>query len=560
MSRHTSPGPSVHNSLHPASAPVKQKQKQYGVGITAGAEDVKYQAKYKDLKRKVKEIEADNDKLHFKVLQAKRSIQRMKLERAILYERLSVVPPSPDMHDRHPLPPVQPTSGVPHPQQVASSRSAPPNPHREHPSSNEPDPILVQHIRSHGNPRVMPGPDGRPIPVMDPPMGAPPLHLPSGAHEAGRHLPPIPPPGAPVYEGSRSHSHSHSQHASPPLHPAHTHERHERERTKSSHSSRSRSHQGPPESYHQPPYQEGLPSMQHVLHSPPLAERDRERSRRHNIHELAGPHGDPHGHQIPISQMSPRSSHASEPRSSSGRVHNHQRLGPGTYLNREDHPDRHRDIDRDREWERERERDREHERPREHVRSREVSASHMHSPHTSHRSARPIDREYHDHHRGRDEGYYHDPPPANNYPMHSRSGSPGSDGPSRPDSRTQHYEQDQRMRSSSYRLRPVTQPNEDMDFVHEDDRSQSRDRGGAGGGGGGNYAPPEHNHPSMGSRKRTRNDMEVDSENDVGDGPPGGGALYSTGRLQEDRGSKRYHREHPRRSVDDHEDSRMGPS
>lgn len=68
------------------------------MGVTAGAEDVKYQAKYKELKRKVKDIEAvsrnflfrnrylkfrkDNDKLHFKVLNAKRNIQRMKLERA----------------------------------------------------------------------------------------------------------------------------------------------------------------------------------------------------------------------------------------------------------------------------------------------------------------------------------------------------------------------------------------------------------------------------------------------------------------------------------------------
>lgn len=72
-------------------------------GIAAGAEDTKYATKYKELKKKVKEIESvsfwrivcdtgevllmrvppqDNDKLHFKVLQAKRSIQRMKLERA----------------------------------------------------------------------------------------------------------------------------------------------------------------------------------------------------------------------------------------------------------------------------------------------------------------------------------------------------------------------------------------------------------------------------------------------------------------------------------------------
>jgi hypothetical protein len=37
---------------------VRQKSKTFTPGIAAGAEDVKYQAKYKELKRKVKEIEA----------------------------------------------------------------------------------------------------------------------------------------------------------------------------------------------------------------------------------------------------------------------------------------------------------------------------------------------------------------------------------------------------------------------------------------------------------------------------------------------------------------------
>jgi hypothetical protein len=96
MSSRPSPGPST---IPPPPAAARQKQKPHVIGIAAGAEDAKYQAKYKDLKRKVKEIEAvsfqhhkhilsllisfkDNDKLHFKVLQAKRSIQRMKVERA----------------------------------------------------------------------------------------------------------------------------------------------------------------------------------------------------------------------------------------------------------------------------------------------------------------------------------------------------------------------------------------------------------------------------------------------------------------------------------------------
>lgn len=65
MSRQPSPGPS-HNPNHGhffqaavplPTPPVRQKSKAYSSGIAAGAEDVKYAAKYRDLKRKVKEIE-----------------------------------------------------------------------------------------------------------------------------------------------------------------------------------------------------------------------------------------------------------------------------------------------------------------------------------------------------------------------------------------------------------------------------------------------------------------------------------------------------------------------
>jgi hypothetical protein len=108
MSRQPSPGP-AHSShslqmyhqppLAPSSS--KQKNKPHVPGITAGAEDVKYQAKYKELKKKVKEIELvctlsicsaicpmltgvykDNDRLYLKLLMAKKNIRRMNLERA----------------------------------------------------------------------------------------------------------------------------------------------------------------------------------------------------------------------------------------------------------------------------------------------------------------------------------------------------------------------------------------------------------------------------------------------------------------------------------------------
>ena len=102
MSHQASPGPPLsHPHSQPQPPPVVSSRKWKNLtSFTAGADDLKYQAKYKELKRKVKEIESvspsyairdaklpwfcpqDNDKLHFKVLQAKRSIQRMKLERA----------------------------------------------------------------------------------------------------------------------------------------------------------------------------------------------------------------------------------------------------------------------------------------------------------------------------------------------------------------------------------------------------------------------------------------------------------------------------------------------
>lgn len=52
-----SPGPSNLQSISAMSSRTKSKPPAHSMGITAGAEDVKYQAKYKELKRKVKEIE-----------------------------------------------------------------------------------------------------------------------------------------------------------------------------------------------------------------------------------------------------------------------------------------------------------------------------------------------------------------------------------------------------------------------------------------------------------------------------------------------------------------------
>ncbi|KAL0949243.1 hypothetical protein HGRIS_009321 [Hohenbuehelia grisea] len=544
MSRHPSPGPSHIHAHQPPAQASRQRARPYSMGIAAGAEDVKYQAKYKELKRKVKEIETDNDILQFKVLQAKRSIQRMKLERAILYERISTLPPSPPIDERHGYPPVQPGPGLPHhssghPMQTGPShRDA-----RDASHLQESDQNLMEYIRTTGNPRVAPGPDGRPVPVMDAPMGpgvAPSARLISSGHVSRRdssssevrQLPPLAPPSHIPHvqhlEPPRGHSHSsHSSHSHSSPHMHHpggsSHER----ASRSMSGSHNREQLQPlprnpgPEYSHRQQYQEPLPPVQHVLHSP-LSES--ERGRRHDMHEHS--FADPHAHARHQPSMAPLSPHSHSSRHGHG--HGHQRMGPGTYINRNDEY-HERDLDRDYEWERSRDHS---------SRVREGNSGRMHSPHASRH------RELPDHppsSRMRDEPPYPPPDMPGGGPYVSRSGSPGSgsgDGPSRPDSRSQQYDQQERR---NYRLRPIN-PNdqEQVDFAAEDGRGQgrgeSRDRGI--GGGGGFPPPPEQHRASLDPKKRSRNDIEDAEMNDVGEGQG-----YAGGRQPEDRGSKRYHRD-----------------
>ena len=92
----------IHSQIH-EPVPISKSKMKLTQGVAAGAEDQKYHAKYRDLKKKVKELEAvrannstlrlrtlwlifaapqDNDRLHFKVLEARKKVTRMKLERA----------------------------------------------------------------------------------------------------------------------------------------------------------------------------------------------------------------------------------------------------------------------------------------------------------------------------------------------------------------------------------------------------------------------------------------------------------------------------------------------
>ena len=288
-----------------------------------------------------------------------------------------------------------------------------------------------------------------------------------------------------------------------------------------------------------------------------------------------GPQGEfhPYDHRQPHHQLSPRTQTIDGRSSDRLHAHQHQRLG--AYNSREGPHDRRREPERESDWELEERRRRD---PRSVLFGTEPlgheGIPNSYSPPPPHKSRPSPDRGHYELHtasRSReDQGYYQDIHAPSGYPRLSRSGTPASGSgsgsgagvtevPSRPDSRAQYHERDRPR--SFFRLRPVSQPNEDIDFVHEDGRLQNRtstDRGAAGVPGSSHFAMPEQSRTPLDSRKRSRND--VDSDNDVGDGPSGGNGPFSTGRLQEDRSSKRYHREHPRQSVDNHEDGRESSS
>ncbi|GAA5925504.1 hypothetical protein JCM3775_001427 [Rhodotorula graminis] len=77
--------------------PAAPKPKAYAGIVATQSDDAKYRQKYKELKTKVLEIEEDNNKLSVKILKSKKAIQRLRIERAILYDRLqsTVAPTNP---------------------------------------------------------------------------------------------------------------------------------------------------------------------------------------------------------------------------------------------------------------------------------------------------------------------------------------------------------------------------------------------------------------------------------------------------------------------------------
>jgi len=71
------------------------KGKAKAIAAAVADQDVKWRERYYDLKKQTQDIEADNDKLHLEILKTRRNIQRVRMERAILLERLSTMPDLP---------------------------------------------------------------------------------------------------------------------------------------------------------------------------------------------------------------------------------------------------------------------------------------------------------------------------------------------------------------------------------------------------------------------------------------------------------------------------------
>ncbi|TFK55610.1 hypothetical protein OE88DRAFT_1652003 [Heliocybe sulcata] len=548
MSRQPSPGPSQPSPYgHVLQPPApthasRQKSRAYATAVAAGAEDIKYQLKYKELKRKVKEIEVDNDKLYFKILQAKKNIQRMRLERAILYERLSSIPPSPEMRGRHGLPPqaahlTHPPPPLVVPQQTgAHAREA-----FEHAR-----PVGLNDYSDYGRneaPRLVSMQESRPAPAPEVIMGpgvAPPSHRHS-RHDSGsmrdspRQLPPLPPLQLeqPLAHG---HGHHHSSHS------------HSGSRSDSRSHSRSRGHQElPPPQIHpsgpgQPPQLaiDALPPLHHALQGAELSP-DRESARRYEAQELAMLHSLGHSRTPPQLELhspiltapegqlpSPSSS-----RGASGHLHNHQRVGPGAHINR-----MHRRRESEREWERDREHDVGRDGPTPRVPTPPYAVRHRQS-----REREGDDRGYLPTSRLRGEHADHDMPDRLGSRGGSGSGSPASAGArasvgaslSRPASQVPEVSHE---RHRSYPHRggnpPVLDPEQERGPALED-----------------------HSVRSSGvSRKRSREDMEVDSD-------IGGEASRGTGESRDARNSgfasddRKAKRVHPDNGSPGGEDSAM---
>jgi len=364
----------------------------------------------------------DNDKLQIKISQSRKNIQRLRLERAILYERLSSRQSFPSAH---PTPPAH-SYPPPHGQSYGH------HPSREAVEQNvvvvdANDLAAIEWYRSRGIPiRVVTGSDGQPVQVADIPSGPPstpgshtptsvPSRYPSGHRDSRQQAPPPMPP---------------AQH----LEPSHTsYDRHQTP-LQTLVTGYSHPQQVPPETV-SPTYRDYPPGYH-------TSERER-RSHRSNVYEPSPSRLQPPTQPLPVSHSPSRSPASSR---GSNQVHNHQRLGPGisNYGPPEREHDRElRDRERDQEWERERgHRPREWEREREREGSDIVQRGGTPPPYVSSRSRYAIDdRDGYMSHAREPRGYHHNDVP-HRAPSRSLSPRSRSVSPPRRSPRDAYYERE----------------------------------------------------------------------------------------------------------------------
>ncbi|CAG8708618.1 5422_t:CDS:2, partial [Dentiscutata erythropus] len=72
----------------------KSRQKQPAFKGISASDEMKYKRKYRELKKKIREMEEENEKLTLKLTKAKKNIQRLRIERNFLFDRLEQSQPT----------------------------------------------------------------------------------------------------------------------------------------------------------------------------------------------------------------------------------------------------------------------------------------------------------------------------------------------------------------------------------------------------------------------------------------------------------------------------------
>ncbi|CAG8736285.1 10210_t:CDS:2, partial [Cetraspora pellucida] len=92
VERFAEPFPVTLSATDDMSSKSRQKQPAFK-GISA-SDEMKYKRKYRELKKKIREMEEENEKLTLKLTKAKKNIQRLKIERSFLFDRLEQSQPT----------------------------------------------------------------------------------------------------------------------------------------------------------------------------------------------------------------------------------------------------------------------------------------------------------------------------------------------------------------------------------------------------------------------------------------------------------------------------------